>query len=155
IGERCGVCHDFVYVIGNSVVPDGEVKFLRHSARHRDHRHLAFPGLTEPALLREFLNPASALAGGVVPVEHYPEISGNKNYCADNNPGNPHPAFLATSSALVDTVEIIVMTKLILLSGLRCEVVAHVDLPIRRSFMLRCRRLFFSQPRGNPLWRAS
>src|SRR5262249_62221898 len=38
-------------------------------AGERDHRHLALPGLAQPALVRELLHPAGALAVGVAPVE--------------------------------------------------------------------------------------
>src|ERR1700728_1094324 len=60
---------------GNIVLRHSKIKFLRHSAGHGDHGHLALPGLAEPALLGELLHETRAVAGGIGPVQRQPAIA--------------------------------------------------------------------------------
>src|SRR6516162_6907924 len=96
IMKRDAFAHDPVYLAGHHVVPDSEIEFLRYGARHGDHRHLAFPGLAKPSLLRKLLYPAGALTRGVVPVECHPEVAEDHDRYTDENSDNPH----STSSPL-------------------------------------------------------
>jgi len=57
---------------GNAVVGDGELEFLGDRARHGHHRHLAFPGLAQPALVGELLHVTGALTVRVRPVQGCP-----------------------------------------------------------------------------------
>jgi hypothetical protein len=61
---------------GDVVLRDREIKLLGHGTGHRDHGHLAFPGLADPALLGELLHETGALAGGIGPVQTEPAVAG-------------------------------------------------------------------------------
>src|SRR5262249_7650327 len=66
--------HQLVDVLRDGFLPYREGEFLRRCAGHGDHRHLAFPGFEDPALVRHLLPPPRAPARRVAPGPHRPEI---------------------------------------------------------------------------------
>ena len=84
--QRHALAHDAVDLLGNAVLPHGEQELLRRGPGHRHHRHLAFPGLAEPALAAELLHPAGTFAVRIVPLEHKKEITGGERERHDQQP---------------------------------------------------------------------
>src|SRR6185369_18003433 len=76
--EAHATAHHLVDLLHGALVPHGEGKLLGRRAGHRHDRHLAFPGLADPALAREFLHPARPFAGRVAPFQRGPEVAGDQ-----------------------------------------------------------------------------
>src|SRR6266850_2365395 len=88
--ERHPLPHDLVDPLGDRLLPHREVELLGRRARHRDHGELAFPGLADPAFLRELLYPAGALAGRVAPGQDEPEVAGDEQRDSDERENDAH-----------------------------------------------------------------
>src|SRR6202007_2494261 len=67
VAQRYALSHRLTDLLHHLLIADGEVELLRDRARHRDHRHLAFPRLAQPALAAELLDPAGALPRRIDP----------------------------------------------------------------------------------------
>src|SRR5205823_3859535 len=74
VGQRHPPSQRLVDVLCHVIITDREVELLRIGARHRHHRQLAFPRLTEPSLLRKLLHESGPFAFGVAPLESGPGV---------------------------------------------------------------------------------